>query len=117
MRPTNRPTLLKVFVSRIPDGRVPAAGFAPETAIIKLRPWKAHYKICTGCFTHDEWFMTLKKTISGSFYYAVTRGDDLLFVRDQDLERRDHGHVPQQSFESNMFFHLVHETLRIGVPL
>ena len=35
LRPTNRPALLKVFLSRIPDGLVPAAGFAPETAIIR----------------------------------------------------------------------------------
>ena len=60
----------------------------------------------------------LKKRKSwGLFYYAVTRRDDLLFVRDQDLERRDLGHVPQESFESNMLLQIVLETLRIGVPL
>ena len=58
-----------------------------------------------------------KKENLGSFYDAVTRRDDLLFVRDQNLERRDRGHVHQQSFESNMFLQIVLETLRIGVPL
>ena len=41
LRPTNRPALPKEFLLHIPNGRVPAAGFAPETAIVKcvhLRP-------------------------------------------------------------------------------
>jgi len=60
--------VLKVFLLHVPNGLVPAAGFAPETEIVKLRPFDVHYKICTGCFTADEWFMTFKKKELGVIF-------------------------------------------------
>ena len=108
---SNRPALRKEFLSRIPDGLVPEEVLYQKRRITKLRPFKTLYFF-------SEWCVTSKKRKSwGSLYYAVTKRDDLLCVRDQDLERRDLGHVPQESFGSNMLLQIVLETLRIGVPL
>ena len=57
LRLSNRPALVKSFCSDYgrPCSRCRVCA---RNGDHQMRPFMAHYKICTGCFARDEWFMT-----------------------------------------------------------